>query len=122
MGPNVVKEEYGALLDNRAGDKTEFENDAVSVQMPFTEEERWSRIVQNDMENIPITIILMWIAVIVNGDNTVNIIMASLFCFGRIMHSICYIYRLMPWRSIGWLFGFIGTIGFMVNAIYGAFK
>eukprot|EP00486_Rosalina_sp_Unknown_P008781 CAMPEP_0201589920 /NCGR_PEP_ID=MMETSP0190_2-20130828/172179_1 /ASSEMBLY_ACC=CAM_ASM_000263 /TAXON_ID=37353 /ORGANISM="Rosalina sp." /LENGTH=107 /DNA_ID=CAMNT_0048045025 /DNA_START=30 /DNA_END=350 /DNA_ORIENTATION=+ len=32
----------------------------VSVVVAMTEEERWARIVQNDLENIPITITLMW--------------------------------------------------------------
>ena len=87
----------------------------------FTEEERWKRIVQNDLENIPITITLMWVAYICGGDNVTNIVLASLFTLGRIMHTICYIYSLMPWRSFAWLFGIIGSVGFMINAVYGVY-
>eukprot|EP01084_Bolivina_argentea_P067210 122448_1 len=78
-------------------------NDTPLVKIGFSDEDRWRRIVQNDMENIPITLILMWIAVIVDGNNEVNVTLAAVFLFGRIMHSLCYIYQLMPWRSIGWM-------------------
>mmetsp|Transcript_24912 Transcript_24912/g.21794 ORF Transcript_24912/g.21794 Transcript_24912/m.21794 type:complete len:177 (+) Transcript_24912:30-560(+) len=113
------------LLDdnkpNANSTAVDVDND-VSVVVAMTEEERWARIVQNDLENIPITITLMWISVLFGGDNLTNIVLASLFTFGRLTHTICYIYRLMPWRSFAWMFGIAGTIGFMVNIIYGAFR
>merc|ERR1740123_1359165 len=87
----------------------------------FDERARWARIVQNDMENIPITITLLWIAVFINGNNEANVAFASAFLFGRTMHTICYIYGLMPWRTIAWFIGFISTFGFIGNIIYAAF-
>merc|ERR1719295_933379 len=102
------------LLENASG-----ASPTESSAETFSEEERWKRIVQNDLENIPITVLLMWIAVICGGDNLTNVILAALFLFGRVMHSVCYIKQLMPWRSIGWLFGIIATLGFMANIIYG---
>ena len=68
------------------------DNDSLAKVPVFTDEERWARIVQNDLENIPITITLMWVAYIVKGDQLTNIILASLFVFGRIMHSVCTLF------------------------------
>merc|ERR1740123_1452338 len=47
------------LLGNASGASPD-----ASPSDTFSEEERWKRIVQNDLENIPITVLLMWIAVI----------------------------------------------------------
>ena len=44
---------------------------------------------QNDMENIPITLIVMWISVIVQGNYETNVAFGAVFLFGRIMHTIC---------------------------------
>mmetsp|Transcript_41150 Transcript_41150/g.66181 ORF Transcript_41150/g.66181 Transcript_41150/m.66181 type:complete len:171 (+) Transcript_41150:28-540(+) len=112
------------LADGNNQEQPQQQNEDGNVQSPagFSEEERWRRLVQNDLENIPLTIMLMWIAVLCNGDKLTNIVLASLFTVGRIGHSICYIYKLMPWRSIAWLLGIVGTVGFMVNIVYGAFK
>lgn len=74
------------------------------------------------MENIPITLTLMWIAVICQGNYETNVAFATIFLFGRVMHTICYIYSLMPWRSLAWFLGILSTLGFMGNIVYGAFQ
>ena len=118
------------------------QNEADDNEDGFDNEQRWKRIVQNDMENIPITITLLWIAVYINGNNEANVACAGAFLFGRTMHTISmiqnyvssislsyvpqpytgYIYGLQPWRTIGWFFGFISTLGFIGNIVYGAFQ
>ena len=65
------------------------DNESDNAPPTFTEEERWKRIVQNDMENIPITLTLMWIAVITRGNFETNVVFAAIFLFGRVMHTIC---------------------------------
>ena len=120
--PKNVKQAHvdqnSPLLDDNkpnADGKNDNNNDNMSVVIPaMAEEERWIRIVQNDLENIPITITLMWISVLFRGYNVTNIVLASLFIFGRIMHTVCYRYSVM--------FGIAETIGFMANIIYGAFR
>ena len=65
------------------------ENNVGEQKPKFTEVERWKRIVQNDMENILITLTLMWISFIVDGNAETNVALASIFLFGRTMHTIC---------------------------------
>ena len=64
----------------------------------------------------------MWVSYVVNGNNYVTAISSILFVIGRVLHSICYIYRLMPWRSYAWTVAFIGTFALPINIIYGAFR
>ena len=80
--------------DEAEQDDAQNESSPLVAKVEFTEEDRWRRIVQNDMENIPITIILLWVAVICNGDNVVNIILASTFLFARIGHSVRFVVHL----------------------------
>eukprot|EP01084_Bolivina_argentea_P122746 217520_1 len=112
----------GQNLNPPVEDENANEQQNQQKQRIFNTEYRWKRIVQNDMENIPITIILMWIAVIAQGNNETNVAFAVMFLFGRTMHTICYIYSLQPWRSIVWGLAFFSTIGFLINILYGAFN
>ena len=57
----------------------------------FDSKERWRRIGLNELENVPIALALMVYSVFApNTNNEVNIAMASIFLFGRIMHSVLH--------------------------------
>ena len=68
----------------------------------------------NDLENIPVTLALMWAAVVVGANNEAIVALASAFVFARVGHTFCYIYKLMPWRSIVWFIGFLSSLGFCI--------
>eukprot|EP01083_Nonionella_stella_P024425 67433_1 len=88
----------------------------------FTEEQRWQRIVLNDLENVPIGIVMMWLSFFAYGDNTVTSVCAIAFTVGRCLHTLCYVYKLMPWRSIAWLIGVLSTLVLVGNIVYGVFQ
>ena len=87
----------------------------------FDEEKRWERIVLNDLENVLFGTILMWASLIAMGDKTVTIIFSILFVVFRYAHTICYVYELMPWRSICWVVAVVANIGLAINSVIGAF-
>merc|ERR1712026_32005 len=104
----------GVSGDNKTADATE-----QTVKFEFSEEKRWQRIVMNDLENVQMGILMMWLSLFVGGDHWVTSICAALFTFARCGHTVCYFLRLMPWRAICWLFGVLCTLTLAVNIIVG---
>eukprot|EP01084_Bolivina_argentea_P126791 224412_1 len=114
--PPVIADESKQPLNSGNDD------DSGSKKVIFTEEQRWQRIVLNDLENVQMGIIMMWISLFVSGDNMVTAICALIFTLGRCIHTLCYVYKLMPWRAIAWLLGVLSTLTLAANIVYGAFK
>ena len=96
-------------------------NDAAN-KFEFSEEKRWQRIVMNDLENVQMGIIMLWVSFFVSGDHVVTTICGLVFTFARCLHTLCYVYKLMPWRAFCWGFGVLSTLGLALNIVYGAFK
>ena len=78
-----------------------------SSKEKFDSNERWRRIVNNDMENIPLGLIILWAQVIVNANSVTTSITAALFVTARISHTICYYYSFQPYRSIAFFVGLL---------------
>jgi len=93
---------------------------STAYTLPFDNMARWQRIVINDLENIPITIFLMWISYSISKDNMVTFVITIVFTACRYLHSLCYILRLQPLRSIFWFLGFLCTWTLMGNIMYAA--
>lgn len=88
------------------------------VRRRFTKSERWQRMVNNDMENIPLGLIVLWACVICRANSIVTSICALGFLFARILHSICYAKHWQPWRTVTYVIGelFIAVACFVVFA------
>ena len=76
----------------------------------------------NDLENVQMGIIMLWISFFVSNSHLVTAICGVIFTAARCLHTICYVYKLMPWRAFCWLFGVLSTLGLAINILYGAFK
>lgn len=85
------------------------------------QESRWNRIVANDLENIPLGLIVCWAAVLVQANSTTHVILISLFAIGRIGHTVSYAYALQPYRTIFWAAATLSSIGMGINGVLGAF-
>jgi len=93
----------------RDADATAPANQALATAL------RWQRIVANDVENIPIALIVMWAcANTVTVDETLPfIIYCCLYVFARIAHTICYANGInkigggFPLRTFCFAIGFI---------------
>ena len=62
---------------------------------------------------------LHWFAWISRGDDTVTAISMIAFTVGRVAHTICYIWKLMPWRSYAWLLAVLASLTASINIVFG---
>lgn len=90
--------------------------------------DRWNRVVMNDLENIPIALILAWGSVLSGvgrhgeGLAVVYIIALCLFTVMRVLHTISFVYSLQPWRTIAYMVGMISIFVIGVCGLAAAFE
>jgi glutathione S-transferase len=65
-------------------------------------DERWKRIVLNDLENIPLGLLVATISILAGGNAFVNSAALVVFTVARIAHTISYAKELQPHRAICW--------------------
>lgn len=71
---------------------------AFKIQQPLTENDpvakeeahRWQRIVMNDIENIPLSLVVFWGAHFCAGHNLMLIVCIIVFTSMRVAHSVIY--------------------------------
>ena len=80
---------------------------------------RADRVIGNDLENIPIGIVLMWVAAVVLGDNDDNsnksdglATWAIIFTASRVVHSFTYLLGITVVRSVAFVPGCVSIIRF----------
>jgi uncharacterized MAPEG superfamily protein len=76
---------------------------------------RGARAWSNDLENIPIFLILGWIYVAAGLATTVFAIYCIIFTLARIAHTICYLNSIQPARTIAYTIGAIVTLALIIN-------
>jgi glutathione S-transferase len=86
--------------------------DAPTVQ-------RGARAWRNDLENIPIFLILAWIYVIAGLSSAAFAVYCIVFMVARIAHTICYINAIQPWRTIAFTIGAIATLALIIHLFIG---
>ncbi|KAF0775568.1 hypothetical protein AaE_000732 [Aphanomyces astaci] len=80
---------------------------------------RWQRIVQNDLENIPLGLLVAWSAVHSGGSELVNIAAIGTFTAARVYHTYAFAKGLQPHRSRAWVLGTAGVLALALNSLYG---
>ncbi|GAB9465943.1 hypothetical protein Gpo141_00003329 [Globisporangium polare] len=83
---------------------------------------RWRRIVQNDLESIPIALIVFGTSALAHGSAGVHTGAMVFYTAVRCFHTYAYAHALHPHRALCWLFGVIAMTTGVVNALYGAFS
>ena len=69
---------------------------------------RWRRIVANDLENIPLGLIVLWAtgmavsAKKADGAGTALIVLTIAFTAFRFLYTYAFMHALQPWRTIFW--------------------
>ena len=86
----------------------------------FDSKERWKRIVMNDLENIPMGLIILWVNPLCDANGIVTSICAIIFAVCRIAHTIFYLYSLQPFRSIAYFIGVLSIFAAGINLIIGS--
>jgi glutathione S-transferase len=78
---------------------------------------RWKRIVQNDLENIPIGLAVLLGSVLVGGHETTNVVLISAFAAARIGHTYAYANELQPHRALLWGTGQLCVLASGLNGV-----
>jgi len=76
---------------------------------------------RNDLENIPLFIILALAYVLFDGPMTAGLIYFSSYTIVRSFHTFFYIKGLQPWRTLAFETGALITLTMMLHALYLAF-
>ena len=74
----------------------------------------------NDLENIPLGLIILWVNVICDGNAYVTSICSMIFATSRIAHTILYAYSIQPFRSIAFTVGTLSIFVASINLIIGS--
>jgi glutathione S-transferase len=89
--------------------------DAVAEEVATVQ--RAARAWRNDLENIPIFLILAWIYVSAGLSTTPFVIYCAVFVAARILHTICYLNAIQPLRTISYTVGALAMLALIVNLI-----
>ncbi len=81
--------------------------------------QRAARAWRNDLENIPIFLILAWIYVAAGLSVGAFVIYCLVFMAARIAHTICYINSIQPWRTVAFTIGTIAMVALIVHLFIG---
>lgn len=81
-------------------------------------EVRAARLVMNDVENIPLGLIVAWMAVLCGGNQYVHVGSLWAFCLGRYAHSYAYFHAIQPMRAICFMVGLVATFVLAGNAVF----
>jgi glutathione S-transferase len=81
--------------------------------------ERAAKAWRNDLENIPIFLILAWIYVTAGLSTTAFIVYCIVFMLARISHTICYLNSIQPLRTISFTVGAVAMVSMMISLLVG---
>lgn len=81
--------------------------------------QRASRAWRNDLENIPIFLILGWIYVAAGLQIGAFVIYCLIFMLCRIVHTVCYLKSIQPMRTIAFTIGVLTMLAMMIHIFIG---
>ena len=85
----------------------------VNVRTAVEEENRWKRIIQNDLESMPMAFIVFWSAISVGVSTCITMTLLLIYTIARVGHTIVYAQGLARTRMVCWV---IGTICIVISA------
>jgi uncharacterized MAPEG superfamily protein len=94
-----------------------FHGQEAAAEAPAVQ--RASRAWRNDLENIPIFLILAWIYVAAGLQITAFVIYCVIFMLCRIVHTVCYLNSVQPTRTIAFTIGAFTMLAMMIHIFIG---
>eukprot|EP00271_Cylindrocystis_brebissonii_P005911 TRINITY_DN182_c0_g1_i3.p1 TRINITY_DN182_c0_g1~~TRINITY_DN182_c0_g1_i3.p1 ORF type:complete len:166 (-),score=23.85 TRINITY_DN182_c0_g1_i3:1036-1533(-) len=90
------------------------------------ESARWKQIVLNDLENLPLALVIIWAAILcqlVSGHGSAIVHMVAVIVWGiaRLAHTFFYAAAISMPRSLSFMLGLVCVITIAVNGIVAAF-
>ncbi|KAF4318298.1 hypothetical protein BBO99_00007528 [Phytophthora kernoviae] len=91
--------------------------DDKTVKKAVEDEMRWKRIIQNDLESLPLALIVFWCAIVVgvNPDTTKTLLVA--YTGARMGHTIVYALGMPRARMACWMSGTFCIVAAAANTI-----
>ena len=81
--------------------------------------QRAAKAWMNDLENIPIFLILALVYAIAGLSATAFMIYCAVFTLARILHTIFYLNAAQPWRTIAYTVGALTSLALMIHLVVG---
>lgn len=81
--------------------------------------QRAARAWRNDLENIPIFLILAWIYVAAGLSSVAFAVYCLVFMAARIAHTFCYIKAIQPMRTIVFTIGAFAMLALIIHLFIG---
>ncbi len=72
---------------------------------------------RNDLENIPLFIILALGYALIGGEPGWLLLYGSVFLFARVLHTFFYLNQLQPWRTVVYEIGSLATLALLVHDV-----
>jgi uncharacterized MAPEG superfamily protein len=72
---------------------------------------------RNDLENIPLFLLLALGYVLQGGSPSWAGVYCSVFVLARIVHTVCYLRRLQPWRTIAFEVGVLAMLAVVIHSL-----
>jgi uncharacterized MAPEG superfamily protein len=94
-------------------DAKAFGGQQASAEAPMVE--RANKAWRNDLENIPIFLIIAWIYVAAGLSTGAFVIYCIVFMAARIIHTICYLNAIQPGRTIAFTVGALTMLALMIH-------
>jgi glutathione S-transferase len=91
----------------------------VENQKAIEADLRWQRIVLNDLENIPLGLLLAWASLLSSFNSQVHNICMIAFTLARIGHTVVYAREAQPHRAICWFVAVVSAFCLGLNGVLG---
>lgn len=75
------------------------------IQLAAEEEMRWKRIIQNDLESMPLASVGFWSVISVGVSSTLTQTLLLVYTIARVGHTIVYSQSLPRARMVLWIVG-----------------
>jgi uncharacterized MAPEG superfamily protein len=96
-------------------DAIAFGGKATAAEVPAVQ--RGAQAWRNDLENIPIFLILAWIYVLAGLSVAAFAVYCGVFVLARIAHTVCYLNSIQPWRTHSFTVGALATLALMLHLL-----
>jgi uncharacterized MAPEG superfamily protein len=86
--------------------------------------DRWQRVSMNDIENVFLGLIVIWVSALTVGfDSTevAHIVLTVLFTACRVAHTVLYVFKISYGRSLAWLFGHFAILALLIVGLVNVF-
>ena len=92
----------------RAEDAEQWKGELVSNDVPLAD--RAQRTLRNDMENIPIFLLLVWAWAVVGASTILLSTVCAVFVVARVTHTLTYLRPRQPLRNRAYVSGLVACL------------